>query len=208
MKTFLKYFLITIPFILALFFAAFHFHHSAPQATPEPSVTLSPVENNRQQLDTGSISRVGPASLYPDPKLTPGKADTVNAADLKRLYNGLTYSKAHRNVPAAEHTQVYDEYNVSSSKRNIKNGEVDHDDPVCNGGSNDISNLWYQPITNMWNGKNYGFKQKDDLETWICVQVKAGKLDPKEAYQRITNDWVKFYLDAKPPHQTFGSVVE
>jgi hypothetical protein len=27
------------------------------------------------------------------------------------------------------------------------------------------------------------------------VQIKAGKLDPKEAFDRITQDWVTFYLD-------------
>ncbi|HEY7390291.1 MAG TPA: hypothetical protein VH640_17370 [Bryobacteraceae bacterium] len=49
-------------------------------------------------------------------------------------------------------------------------GEIDHFFPLCAGGSNDITNLWFQPENNVWNGKNYGFREKDDLEAWICQQ--------------------------------------
>jgi len=106
-----------------------------------------------------------------------------------------TYSQTHRNVPASEHTKVYDEYNVPQPERNIKNGEVDHFYPLCAGGSNDIENLWYQPAANGWNGKDFGYHAKDKLETLVCEQIKAGKLEPKDAFKRITEDWVKFYLD-------------
>lgn len=153
---------------------------------------------------TASIgSRVGPAGLYPDRSLTPGLADTLNLADLTRPYTAncpgnktsCTYSQAHRNVPRAIHVKVYDEYNVPQAKRNIQNGEVDHFQPLCAGGSNDIRNLWYQPDTNDWNGEDFGFHAKDKLEAYVCAQIKAGKMDPKEAYKRITDDWVKFYID-------------
>lgn len=84
---------------------------------------------------------------------------------------------------------------MPQAKRNIRNGEVDHFYPLCAGGSNDIENLWYQPAVNEWKGRDFGYHAKDKLETPVCQQIKAGKLDPKEAYQRITTDWVKFYLD-------------
>jgi hypothetical protein len=111
-----------------------------------------------------------------------------------------TYSQAHHNVPASEHKQVYDEYNVPQPKRNIANGEVDHFYPLCAGGSNDVSNLWYQPITNDWNGQNFGFKEKDRLETYICQEIVAKRMDPKDAYRRLTQDWVKFYQDEGLDH--------
>ena len=75
---------------------------------------------------------------------------------------------------------------------------------LCNGGSNDIKNLWYQPAKNMWNGKNFGYHEKDSLESWVCAQVKAGKLDPEEAFTRMTSDWVKFYMDINPKQVKFG----
>jgi SH3 domain-containing protein len=158
------------------------------------------VERN---VPAASTQHVGPANLYPDPTMTPGLAATLSVDDLKKTYtdncpnskSSCTYSQDHRNVPSSVHKKVYDEYNVPQAQRNIKSGEVDHFYPLCAGGSNDISNLWYQPGLGEWNGKDFGYHTKDKLETYICVQIKAGKLDPKEAYDRITKDWVKFYLD-------------
>jgi hypothetical protein len=66
---------------------------------------------------------------------------------------------------------------------------------LCAGGSNDIENLWYQPAENRWKGKNFGYHEKDNLEAWVCKQIIAGKLDPKVAYQRLSTDWVAFYLE-------------
>jgi hypothetical protein len=67
--------------------------------------------------------------------------------------------------------------------------------PMCAGGSNDISNLWYQPAVNKWKGKNFGYHEKDELETYVCKQIVAGHLDAKVAYKRLTTDWVAFYLE-------------
>ena len=81
---------------------------------------------------------------------------------------------------------------------------MDHLFPLCAGGSNDVSNLWYQPDINIWNGRNFGYHQKDDLETWVCEQIRQDRIDPKEAFDRITTDWVKYFLEANPRHQHFG----
>jgi hypothetical protein len=151
-------------------------------------------------------TRVGPDRLYPDPAMTPGKADTVSLADLQANWEcptsihktTCTYSQSHRSVPEKEHNQVDDNYNVPQKQRNKKGGEVDHFDPLCNGGSNDIANLWVQPAKNKWNNKNYGYHEKDALETWVCDEVKKGMLDPAAAYQRLTTDWVKYYMEVKP----------
>ncbi|WP_035356562.1 SH3 domain-containing protein [Edaphobacter aggregans] len=149
------------------------------------------------------VGHIGPPQLYPDPKKTPGLADTLKVSDLTKRYTkgcpsgkaSCTYSQAHRNVPKSVHTQVYDEYNVPEDARNIQHGEVDHFYPLCAGGSNDIKNLWNQPSDNEWNGENFGFHEKDKLETYVCSQIKAGKMDPRDAFNRIMKDWVKFYLD-------------
>jgi uncharacterized protein YgiM (DUF1202 family) len=150
-----------------------------------------------------NAQHVGPASLYPNPNMTPGLAATLSVDDLTKTYTdncpdskpSCTYSQDHRDVPASVHKKVYDEYNVPPDQRNIKDGEVDHFYPLCAGGSNDISNLWYQPAVGEWNGKDFGYHTKDKLEAYICVQIKAGKLTPNEAFDRITKDWVQFYLD-------------
>jgi hypothetical protein len=155
---------------------------------------------------------IGPPALYPDANLTPGSADTLSPDDLKAEYTDggpnhharCSYSQAHRNVSKDTAFQIYDEYHVPRDARNIQHGEVDHFYPICAGGSNDISNLWYQPAINIWNGRNFGYHQKDDLETWVCEQIKQGQLEPKVAFDRITADWVKYYLEVQPPLQHFG----
>ena len=155
---------------------------------------------------------IGPPSLYPNASLTPGSADTFSPDALKAEYTEgcrnhrarCSYSQAHRDVPRETSIQIYDEYHVPRYARNIRNGEVDHFYPLCAGGSNDVSNLWYQPSINIWDGRNFGYHQKDDLETWVCEQIKQDRLDPKEAFDRITTDWVKYYLEVQPPHQHFG----
>jgi hypothetical protein len=152
---------------------------------------------------TDSVNHVGPSELYPDPMKTPGCAATLEVDDLTKVWtencpggkDSCTYSQSHRKVSKGERTFIYEEYNVPSAKRNIDNGEIDHFYPLCAGGSNSGSNLWYQPIDNEWNGRNFGFKEKDKLETWICKQIKAHKLDPHEAFGRMTKDWVKFYIE-------------
>jgi hypothetical protein len=104
------------------------------------------------------------------------------------------------------HKQVYDEYNVSADQRNIQDGEVDHLYPMCAGGSNNITNQWYQPVDNKWKGKNFGYHEKDALETYVCKQIVAGNLDPKEAYKRFTTDWVAYYLGLHLEKSSDGEV--
>ena len=177
--------------------------NGAPTDTLKSGTKLELVETGQTNGVAANAQHVGPANLYPDQSMTPGLAATVSVADLTKTYTdncpnskpSCTYSQDHRNVPGSVHAKVYDEYNVPQDQRNIKDGEVDHFYPLCAGGSNDISNLWYQPAVGDWNGKDFGYHTKDKLETYICVQIKAGKLDPKEAYDRITKDWVEFYLD-------------
>jgi hypothetical protein len=155
------------------------------------------------QAAAPGADRVGPSQLYPDPKKTLGCADTLTVSDLTRRYTvncpsgkaTCSYSQSHRSVSSSERDEVYDNYDVPSDRRNGRDGEVDHFYPLCAGGSNDPKNLWYQPADNEWNGKNLGFHEKDRLETYICAEIKAHRMDPHDAFGRITKDWVKFYLD-------------
>lgn len=182
---------------------------SASEETEDHSTATGPSMEATDTCAVGSaedVNHVGPQELYPDPVKTPGCAATLETADLTKVWaegcpggkDGCTYSQAHRKVSKGEKTRVYEEYNVPSTKRNIDNGEIDHFYPLCAGGSNSTSNLWYQPIDNEWNGRNFGFKEKDKLEAWICKQIKLGKLDPHEAFDRITRDWVRFYIEEIP----------
>jgi len=141
------------------------------------------------------------------PSMTREKAETLNTTDLSRAWpcppkvrkSSCSYSQAHRDFPATEKRRVYPEYSVDP--KNHPPGEIDHFYPLCAGGSNDVTNLWFQPATNVWNGKNYGFHEKDDLEAWICQQIMTNRLNPLEAFDKMTTDWVKYYDEVKPGHQ-------
>jgi hypothetical protein len=154
-----------------------------------------------QSREARAPSHVGPDALYPDHTKTPGLADTLKVSDLTKRYSDhcpphketCTYSQDHRNVSKAVHDQVYDEYEVPATERNIQHGEVDHFWPLCAGGSNKLDNLWYQPKENEWNGENLGFKEKDWLEAEVCKEIIAGELEPQEAYKKLTTDWVAYY---------------
>ncbi|HEX4277367.1 MAG TPA: hypothetical protein VHZ74_18550 [Bryobacteraceae bacterium] len=62
--------------------------------------------------------------------------------------------------------RMYAEYGVDP-RRHVPAG-LDHFIPLWAGGSSDLTNLRFQPETNLWNGRNYGYHEKDDLEVWIC----------------------------------------
>jgi hypothetical protein len=153
---------------------------------------------------TANAPKVGPPALYPNASMTRGKADTLNATEINRAWpcpakvrkSSCSYSQAHRAVPTTVKRRVYHEYGVD--RKNHPPGEIDHFYPLCAGGSNDITNLWFQPATNFWNGKEYGHHEKDDLEAWVCQQIKANRLDPREAFDKMTTDWVKYYDEVKP----------
>ncbi len=182
-------------------FAAFLFFLALASLRPAASQSVT------ASAATANSPKIGPRALYPNPSLTRGKADTLNASDLTRQWPcpaqlrkpSCSYSQAHREVPATEKRRVYFEYGVDP--QNHPPGEVDHIFPLCAGGSNDITNLWFQPEINMWNGRNFGFHEKDDLEAWVCADIKADKLSSRGAFDRMTADWVKFYEEVKPGHQ-------
>lgn len=88
---------------------------------------------------------------------------------------------------------------MPTGERDNQHSEVDHFWPLCAGGSNDLKNLWYQPKKNEWNKENLGFKEKDWLEAEVGNKIKAGQLDPKEAYQKMTTDWVAYYHEMQQP---------
>lgn len=135
-----------------------------------------------------SSSHIGPATLYPDSKLTPGAIATQSFAGLTTTAPCGTYSQCHRNTSSAQKTQVEKEYPACPSKH-----EIDHLIPLALGGADDVKNLWCQPEVNAWNGQDFGYHAKDKLETYLVIQMKAGAIAPKDAQQCILSDWVKCY---------------
>ena len=142
---------------------------------------------------------IGPANLYPNPTLTQGVISTQDFATL--TVTNPTYSQAHRNTSQSLKNEVRAEYPTCP-----QNAEIDHLVPLALGGADVKGNLWCQPAINQWNGMNYGFHEKDRLEAYLVLQMKAGNITPKDAQGCIITDWVRCYQQNVNAKSSYGSV--
>lgn len=119
------------------------------------------------------------ALTAPDPALTPGELCTPSDPN----FSGYDYpehvARCRRNIMTDEKLAVARSYG-DIPQANWPEYEFDHLIPLCAGGSNDIKNLWPQPIAEA--------HQKDTLENDICIAMKAGTMTQAQAVQKV-HDW-------------------
>jgi hypothetical protein len=80
--------------------------------------------------------------------------------------------------------QVCASYGISAARCNGRNYEIDHLIPLELGGSNDLSNLWPQPLRPL-----PAAHEKDVLKNYYHRQACSGQLDITAAQQAIARDW-------------------
>ena len=134
-----------------------------------------------------SKSKAGPASLYPDPNLTPGD---VFPSVTKQEVCVSGYSSSVRSVSQAEKNAVYAEYGIANV---TGQHEVDHFISLELGGSNDIKNLWPEPYE-----PKPGAHEKDTVENALHTAVCNGTMSLAQAQSTISQDWYAYYLQIKP----------
>jgi len=123
----------------------------------------------------------------PDAKLTPG---AVDASLTKAILCDPTHHTAEdRHVTQSEKVKACKAYGINSGCPGA-GYELDHLISIELGGSNDITNLWPQPVDVP--GKVIGFHTKDVVENRAHAAVCAGKLTLKQAQDGISSDWYKF----------------
>src|SRR5262249_17174004 len=98
------------------------------------------------------------------------------------------YAGRVRNVPASEKAAVAREYNYSGPGSAV---EYDHLISLELGGSNDITNLWPQPIAEA--------RVKDRLENYLHKAVVSGQRSLPDVQKRIAKDWVQLWKDVGQP---------
>lgn len=119
---------------------------------------------------------------YPDEILTPGEIGTNDLNVICYEY----YEKLLVKVPDDITKKVYEEYMIKTYTP--KEYEIDHFIPLALGGSNNIKNLWPQPITYP------GYKEKDYLQLYLRDQVCNHGMNLTDARMKITGDWYSLYL--------------
>jgi hypothetical protein len=119
------------------------------------------------------------AVVAPDWNLTPGVVCTQNDPDFKGLEYPEQIARCNRNVPQEEKAAVAKNYG-DIPRAEWANYEFDHLIPLCAGGSNNIGNLWPQPIEQA--------KRKDVLENEICAGLRDGSMTQAVAIQKV-HDW-------------------
>lgn len=116
----------------------------------------------------------------PNTQITPG----ILCSESDPNFGGYAYpshvAKCIRNVSESEKSQIAQAYgNIKKSE--WPNYEFDHLIPLCAGGSNDIRNIWPQPIQ-----EAHG---KDILENDICTQLRSGQMNQQQALAKV-NQWI------------------
>jgi hypothetical protein len=121
-------------------------------------------------------------SGLPNSFLTPGNTKKVTkeqicAADFAATMKPLTDSKKN---------EALGRYGVRPDR---SSGDVlDHLVPIELGGSDDLENLWPQPVGGEWNAA-----KKDALEQKLHTMVCDGTITLKDAQSAIRKNWVQAY---------------
>lgn len=152
---------------------------TGPEGSTSGSLTAS---GSASRSSAGSAAHVGPASIYPDPALTPG--DVLPGVTAQQVCVP-GYSSGVRNVTSAEKAQVFKRYGIPDVAGKY---EVDHFVSLELGGSNNLANLWPEPYA-----PPPGAHEKDKVEDYLHAQVCKGAMTLAEAQRSITTDWYAVY---------------
>jgi hypothetical protein len=119
-------------------------------------------------------------SIQPNPSLTPGAICTANDPN----FDGYVYAESiphcRRNFSDSKKSIVAKAYGVPRS--DWSQYEFDHLIPLCAGGSNDLKNVWPEPIDHA--------HRKDVVENEVCDGMRAGTMTQQEAIAEVF-DWIR-----------------
>ncbi len=135
-----------------------------------------------------SGGKAGPASLYPNPTLTPG--DVFPNVTAKEVCTS-GYASGVRAVSSDEKAEVYRRYGIPNDPGKH---EVDHFISLEIGGSNMVTNLWPEPYVTPDAPGKIGAHEKDKVENYLHDQVCKNAMTLRQAQEEIRTDWYAVYL--------------
>jgi len=118
------------------------------------------------------------AYTTPDYSITPGQICSEDNPDFDRFDYSEQIARCKRNVNKSKKIKIADLYG-GIDQSEWPNYEFDHFIPLCAGGSNDISNLWPQPLDEA--------NEKDVIENRVCNALRQGNMSQEEAISTIYN---------------------
>lgn len=118
------------------------------------------------------------ALVTPDPTLTPGALCTPFSVGFDGYAYPASVPHCRRHVTLTMRRTVLAKYGVPWARRGTV--EIDHYIPLCLGGSNDLINLWAEPLSSA--------RKKDVLEVHLCALLRGGKITQAAAVQQI-REW-------------------
>jgi hypothetical protein len=116
------------------------------------------------------------AFISPHVELTPGLLCTPQDPNFSHLDYPERIARCARNVGLDEKLQIAEAYGHIPQSQ-WPNYEFDHLIPLCAGGSDDIKNLWPQPIAEA--------HKKDILENDVCLAMKTGIMTQVQAIEKL-----------------------
>lgn len=111
----------------------------------------------------------------PDKECTPGSI--IETATKEEICTP-GYSKSVRNVSVQTKKEIYEEYGIYQHKTGEY--QIDHFISLSLGGSNDVSNLWPEPLN-----PRPGYMEKDKVEFYLYQTLCGGKVSLPQAQYLI-----------------------
>jgi hypothetical protein len=127
----------------------------------------------------GTQSLLVHANDLPNSEMTPGLVCTETDRDFKGFEYPERIARCKRNFKQNEKIQVAQDYG-DIPEEDWSDYEFDHLIPLCAGGSNNLKNVWPQPLEQA--------KKKDVLENEVCVGLRKGTMLQTVAIGKL-RDW-------------------
>jgi hypothetical protein len=142
-------------------------------------------DSSLQRVNALREPRLLPIQILPDPVVTPGEAQSISLAEVKKMGSKAAHLS---NIPPDVKRAVFRAYGLSPDEKNY---ELDHLIPLSLGGLNSAKNLW----PHSRKGSFWTIDKKLTLEKRVCRLVCAGRLSLVSARQLVASDWPKAYRE-------------